>query len=75
MRSPSLLLKHTCLSLCKGFSLSNLVAPWPVRDCICLPLTAAGNDVTVVLLGGCVTASNAGWRVSTKASKPSEGLT
>jgi hypothetical protein len=71
--SPTLLLQHTCLSLCKGFSLSNLVAPWPVGDFICLPVTAAGHDVTV-LLGGCVTASNAGWRVSTKASKPSEGL-
>ena len=72
--SPSLLLKHRSLSLCKGFSLANLVAPWPVGDSICLLVTAAGHVVTVVLQGRCVTASNAGWRVSTKASKTSESL-
>lgn len=58
--SPPLLLKHTCRSLCKGFSVANIVGPWPVGNCICLPVTAAWPEVTVVLLGGCVTASNAG---------------
>ena len=70
--SPILLLKHMCLSLCKGFSLANLVAPWPVGDCICLPVTAEGHDVSITVLPGrCVTALNSGWRVSTKASKTS----
>lgn len=70
--SPPFLSRDTCSSLCKSFSLANIVAPWPVGDCDCLLVTAAGHDVTVVLPGRCVTALSVGWRVSTKVSKTGE---